>query len=76
MALNRPTEEEIRVRAYQIYVERGRQDGHDIDDWLQAEYELTQLPVHKVVELAAARPSRGGKSAKKSLAQVVTMALL
>jgi hypothetical protein len=35
-----PTGEEIELRAYQIYVERGGADGHDVDDWLQAEREL------------------------------------
>jgi hypothetical protein len=35
-----PTQEEIELRAYQIYVERGGTDGHDVDDWLQAEHEL------------------------------------
>jgi hypothetical protein len=32
--------EEIRRRAYEIYVERGEQSGRDLDDWLQAEREL------------------------------------
>ena len=36
-----PTGEEIELRAYQIYVERGGADGHDVDDWLQAERELS-----------------------------------
>jgi hypothetical protein len=35
-----PTEEQIRVRAYQIYIERGRAPGHALDDWLRAEREL------------------------------------
>ena len=35
-----PTDEEIGLRAYQIYVERGGADGHDVDDWLQAERKL------------------------------------
>jgi hypothetical protein len=35
-----PTVEEIEARAYQIYTERGGADGHDMDDWLQAEREL------------------------------------
>lgn len=30
-------EEEIRRRAYEIYQERGRQDGRDVEDWLRAE---------------------------------------
>ena len=36
----RPTDEEIELYAYQIYIERGCADGHDVDDWLQAEHEL------------------------------------
>ncbi len=35
-----PTVEEIRVRAYQIFIERGRAPGHALDDWLRAEREL------------------------------------
>lgn len=34
-------EEQIRTRAYEIYEQRGRDEAHDIDDWLQAEAELT-----------------------------------
>ena len=33
--------EEVRRRAYALYEQRGREDGHDLDDWLQAEVELT-----------------------------------
>jgi hypothetical protein len=33
-------QQEIEVRAYEIYLQRGCEDGHDIDDWLQAENEL------------------------------------
>ena len=35
-----PTQEEIELRAHQIYVERRGSDGHDVDDWLEAEREL------------------------------------
>jgi DUF2934 family protein len=34
-------EEKIRLRAYTLFEERGREDGHDVDDWLRAEAELT-----------------------------------
>ena len=34
------TEELIRVRAYQLYEERGCEKGHDLDDWLRAESEI------------------------------------
>jgi Protein of unknown function (DUF2934) len=32
--------EEIRLRAYEIYLERGGLPGDEPDDWLQAEREL------------------------------------
>jgi uncharacterized protein YegP (UPF0339 family) len=34
--------EQLRARAYHIYEQRGRENGHDLDDWLQAESEITQ----------------------------------
>jgi hypothetical protein len=37
---NSTRHEEIRLRAYEIYVERGEQPGSELDDWLQAEREL------------------------------------
>jgi Protein of unknown function (DUF2934) len=37
-----PTSEEIRQRAFEIYIERGRIQGCDLDDWLQAERELQE----------------------------------
>jgi hypothetical protein len=40
------TEEQIRCRAYQIYEDRGRIDGHELDDSLQAEAEIM---THKVM---------------------------
>ena len=35
-----PTIEQIQLRAYELYLERGGSDGNDTDDWLQAEREL------------------------------------
>lgn len=35
-------EERIRLRAYELYEQRGRRDGHALDDWLRAEAELTE----------------------------------
>jgi len=35
-------QEQIRRRAYDLYEQRGRAEGHEIDDWLQAESETTQ----------------------------------
>jgi hypothetical protein len=30
----------IEQRAYELYEQRGRQDGQDLEDWLKAEHEL------------------------------------
>lgn len=35
-------EDEIRRRAYELYEQRGREDGHDVEDWLHAEKEIKQ----------------------------------
>ena len=34
-------EHQIRLRAQQLYEARGREDGHELDDWLRAEEEIT-----------------------------------
>ena len=36
-----PREEDLRDRAYEIHLRRGAQPGCEVDDWLQAERELT-----------------------------------
>ena len=33
-------EERIRMRAYELYVARGGEDGHEMEDWLSAEAEI------------------------------------
>jgi hypothetical protein len=33
---------QIRLRAYELYEARGREDGHELEDWLRAEEEITQ----------------------------------
>jgi hypothetical protein len=35
-----PSEEDIRIRAYHRYLERGGGEGMEYDDWLEAEREL------------------------------------
>jgi hypothetical protein len=34
------TDDAIAARAYELYLARGGTHGADVDDWLQAEYEL------------------------------------
>jgi DUF2934 family protein len=35
-------QEQIRRRAYELYEQRGRDGGHELADWLQAESEVTK----------------------------------
>ena len=35
-------QERIKLRAYELYVERGRVDGHHEEDWFDAEKEIRQ----------------------------------
>ena len=39
---NAAGDEEIKRRAYEIYLQRGEQPGRELDDWLQAERELNR----------------------------------
>ncbi|HYL15132.1 MAG TPA: DUF2934 domain-containing protein [Terriglobales bacterium] len=42
-------EEEVRHRAYELYEERGRENGHDLDDWLRAEAEVRGTAVKRAI---------------------------
>ena len=37
-----PLEDTIRKRAFEIYELHGKQDGHELDDWLDAEREVLE----------------------------------
>lgn len=39
-------QEQVRRRAYELYELRGRENGHDLEDWLQAESELLPAGIH------------------------------
>ena len=49
-----PSAEEVARRAYELYEARGAQPGWDLDDWLQAERELTSMVPAKISEERAA----------------------
>ena len=75
MKHKRPASEEIAARAYQIHLESGRRHGHDLDDWLQAEYELMHMPVREIVKLTVPKTSEARRHAK-SIIEVVRAAML
>jgi hypothetical protein len=41
----RPTQEQIANRAYELFLQRGSVSGYELDDWLQAEAELSAAAV-------------------------------
>ena len=41
-----PAHEQIALRAFELYCQRGGWHGHDIEDWLQAERELQSGTTH------------------------------
>jgi DUF2934 family protein len=54
-------DEAIAKRAYELYLQRGSVPGHELDDWLEAEAELSatatdqQAPVQPVVRRRSSR---------------------
>lgn len=44
-AYARLPDRDIAHRAYELYEQRGREHGHEVDDWLQAERELVSRAV-------------------------------
>lgn len=37
----------IAVLAFHLYEQRGHQDGHEVEDWVQAEQRTAQLLINK-----------------------------
>lgn len=56
---NQPTHDEIRIRAYEIYLARGGDHGLDGQDWLQAERELLAELNPRAASATAAATSAG-----------------
>jgi hypothetical protein len=50
--VQQPTEDEIRLRAYGIYLARAGREGDELADWLQAEAELTTPAVIRLQKAA------------------------
>jgi hypothetical protein len=48
-----PLEEQVRRRAYELYVLRGNQSGSELDDWLQAEEEILRAHNDALVDEAS-----------------------
>jgi hypothetical protein len=53
------TADRIRMRAYELYLERGTEPDNALEDWLQAEREFRRAPDEETDALEVAAP-RGG----------------
>jgi hypothetical protein len=63
-----PTHERIAERAKQIYHARGGHPGHEMDDWLQAEYEMMRMPTSQIATLPLPKGAKGkSKTAAKAI---------
>jgi hypothetical protein len=59
-----PNKEEIERKAYEIYEQRGCEDGHADEHWLAAEQELTE-------QLAATDSAKSGSRIRTAVAQAM-----
>jgi len=41
-AVVQPSQQDIAIRAFAIHIQRGAEDGNDLQDWFQAEQELRE----------------------------------
>jgi Protein of unknown function (DUF2934) len=53
------TYEDVACRAYDLFLSRGSQHGHDVDDWLEAERQLA---------IATTLSGEGGRTAPRARA--------
>jgi hypothetical protein len=51
--IGEPYHEQIQLRAYELFEQRGREHGHDLDDWLRAESEVTMPTRSQIRGMAA-----------------------
>jgi hypothetical protein len=70
------TAEQIEQRAYELYLERGGEDGDDLADWLAAERELTELREPSNSGIPKARAAAASFQATSPKAGMVTHEVL
>jgi Protein of unknown function (DUF2934) len=46
----------IAKRAYELYLQRGSVSGHELDDWLEAEAELSRMEAGEEPHAATVQP--------------------
>ena len=64
VATNQPTREEIALRAYHIYLQRGGIPGNEVEDWIEAEHQLAGVN-GKATENGKVAENGNGKPRRK-----------
>ena len=55
----------VRARAHEIWIKKGKRDGHSTEDWAQAERELSAEAQAKAAPVKAAVPAASSALAAK-----------
>jgi hypothetical protein len=55
---NEPSAQEIARRAHELYLRRGGEHGKDVEDWVRAERELSDVPVAEPLKTKAVQAGR------------------
>ena len=42
-----PARDAVALRAYALFLQRGREPGRDVDDWLRAEHEIEEMRIQR-----------------------------
>ena len=67
-----PTHSQIAHRAFEIYVARGGDHGHDMGDWFEAERQLVAEFSHSKPAATRTPSARRGSGPKKSWSLIVS----
>jgi hypothetical protein len=59
--------EDVERRAYELYEQRGREDGRDWDDWLQAEREVLGADTQRESEAGTAPSAQRRRRAEREV---------
>jgi len=59
------TQEAVRARAFQLWVRAGKRNGHELEDWLEAERQLRAEAAPAAATLEPA-PAAGAKKKRSS----------
>jgi hypothetical protein len=65
------TKDDVARRAYELFLARGRAEGHDVEDWLEAERQLEAESMRPQVKKVHKQASRRFQQAKSTTAPVL-----